>query len=110
MKLSHYTQGRDNNFNLIRIVAAMAVLITHSFALTGLAEPFRDSLGMSMGDIAVDIFFITSVFLVTASILTRQSALEFLWARILRIYPALLVMLFITVFIFSPRGICASRS
>lgn len=102
MKLSHYAQGRDNNFNLIRIVAAMAVLITHSFALaigSGRAEPFRDSLGMTMGDIAVDVFFITSGFLVTASILTRKSALEFLWARVLRIYPALLVMLFITVFI-----------
>lgn len=102
MKLSYYSQGRDNNFNLIRIVAAMAVLITHSFALSigsGLAEPFRDTLGMSMGDIAVDIFFVTSGFLVTASILTRQSALEFLWARTLRIYPALLVMIFITVFV-----------
>lgn len=102
MQLSHYAQGRDNNFNLIRIVAAMAVLITHSFALSigsGLAEPFRSTLGMSMGDIAVDIFFVTSGFLVTASILTRQSALEFIWARALRIYPALLVMIFLTVFV-----------
>lgn len=102
MKLSHYSHGRDNNFNLIRIIAALAVLITHSFALaigSGLAEPFRESLGMSMGDIAVDVFFVTSGFLVTASILSRQSALEFLWARILRIYPALFVMLFLTVFV-----------
>lgn len=101
MKLSNFTQGRDNNFNLIRIVAALAVLITHSFALaigTGKAEPFRESLGMTMGDSAVDVFFITSGFLVTASLLTRQSVIEFIWARVLRIFPALLIMLLLTVF------------
>jgi peptidoglycan/LPS O-acetylase OafA/YrhL len=101
VKLSNFTQGRDNNFNLIRIIAALAVLITHSFALargTGAAEPLRDSLGMTMGSIAVDVFFVTSGFLVTASLFTRQSVLEFLWARVLRIFPALLVMLLVTVF------------
>ena len=101
MKLSNLSQGKDNNFNLIRIVSALAVLITHSFALatgSGDAEPFRLSLGMTMGTIAVDIFLITSGFLVTASLLTRQSVIEFIWARVLRILPALLVMLTLTVF------------
>lgn len=101
MKLSKFTQGRDNNFNLIRIIAAFAVLVTHSFALaigTGDAEPFRESLGMTLGSIAVDVFFITSGFLVTASLLTRQSTIEFIWARVLRIFPALLAMLVLTVF------------
>lgn len=101
MKLADFTQGRDNNFNLIRIVAAYAVLVTHSFALaigTGDAEPFIDTLGMTIGTIAVDIFFLTSGFLVTASLLTRQNTIEFVWARILRIFPALLVMLLLTVF------------
>jgi peptidoglycan/LPS O-acetylase OafA/YrhL len=100
MKLANYVQGRDNNFNLIRIVAAYAVLVTHGFALTvGIedAEPFRDVLGMTIGSIAVDVFFITSGFLVTASLLTRQNTIEFIWSRILRIYPALLVMLVLTV-------------
>ncbi len=101
MKLSNFTQGRNNNFNLIRIVAALAVLISHSFALasgSSRAEPFRDSLGMSLGIIAVNVFFITSGFLVTASLMNRQSVIEFAWARILRIFPALLVMLLLTVF------------
>lgn len=101
MKLSSYSQGRDNNFNLIRIIAALAVLITHSFAVaigSGDAEPFRGSLGMTMGSIAVDVFFITSGFLVTSSLLNRQSTIEFVWARVLRIFPALLAMLLLTVF------------
>jgi peptidoglycan/LPS O-acetylase OafA/YrhL len=105
VKLSHYTEDRDNNFNLIRIVAAFAVLITHSFALsigTGTTEPFRDSLGMTMGSIAVDVFFMTSGFLVTGSLLARDSMLEFLWARALRVFPALLVMVLLTVFALGP--------
>ena len=99
MKLSSFSQGRNNNFNLIRIVAALAVLVTHSFALVGDAEPFGQSLGMTMGSIAVDVFFITSGFLVTASLLTRQSIIEFVWARVLRIYPALLILVLFTVFV-----------
>jgi peptidoglycan/LPS O-acetylase OafA/YrhL len=101
MKLSIFTQNRDNNFNLIRIVAAYAVLVTHSFVLAiGMsdAEPFHDKIGMTIGSIAVDIFFLTSGFLVTGSLLTRQSAIEFAWARILRIFPALIAMLLLTVF------------
>jgi peptidoglycan/LPS O-acetylase OafA/YrhL len=101
MKLSDYTHGRDNNFNIIRMGAAFAVLVTHSFVLVtgkGDAEPFRESLGMTMGTIAVDVFFVTSGFLVTASLLTRQSVIEFVWARVLRIFPALLAMLLLTVF------------
>lgn len=102
MKISFYSQGRDNNFNLIRIVAAISVLITHSFALvmgSGEAEPFRESLGMTMGSIAVDVFFITSGFLVTSSLMGRKSIVEFAWARVLRVFPALLVMLLLTVFV-----------
>jgi peptidoglycan/LPS O-acetylase OafA/YrhL len=105
VKLSHFSQGRDNNFNLIRIIAALAVLVTHSFAVaTGNwdAEPLSQSIGMTMGEIAVDVFFITSGFLVTASLLIRQNTIEFVWARALRIYPALMLMLFLTVFILGP--------
>lgn len=101
MKLSNFTHGRDNNFNLIRMVAALAVLVTHCFALargSGDAEPLRETLGMTMGLIAVDIFFIASGFLVTASLLSRESVVDFFWARALRIFPALLVMLLLTVF------------
>jgi peptidoglycan/LPS O-acetylase OafA/YrhL len=105
VKLSSVLQGRDNNFNLIRIVAALAVLITHSFALAigkSDAEPFVKIIGMSMGSIAVDVFFITSGFLVTASLLKRKSIGRFIWARGLRIFPALLVMSLLSVFALGP--------
>ncbi|HTD03321.1 acyltransferase [Undibacterium sp.] len=98
MHLSGLIQGTNNNFNLIRFIAASAVLVGHSFALLGQPEPLGQSLGMSIGSIAVDLFFITSGFLVASSLLTRQSTADYILARVLRIYPALIVMLMLTVF------------
>lgn len=102
MKLIDAIKGRDNNFNLIRILAALAVLLTHSFPLAlgdAAQEPLRASLGMSLGMIAVDVFFITSGFLVSASLMRQPSLWTFLWARVLRIFPGLLVMLLFSVFV-----------
>jgi peptidoglycan/LPS O-acetylase OafA/YrhL len=98
MRLSDVATGRDNNFNLIRLMAAFAVLISHSFPLSGVVtEPLQSALGMTLGTVAVDVFFVTSGFLVTASLFTRGSAVEYLCARVLRIFPALLVMIALTV-------------
>lgn len=97
MYISDFTVGKNNNFNAIRMVAAFTVLIAHSFALTKSTENPAYLAGV-LSSIAVDIFFITSGFLVTASLITRQNMSEFLWARILRIYPALWLMLLLTVF------------
>lgn len=100
--LGQVAAGRDNNFNLLRFVAASLVLISHSFALvfgTDGAEPLRHSLGISLGSIAVDIFFAISGFLVTGSLLYRQNLIEFVTARALRIYPGLWVALILTVVI-----------
>lgn len=105
MRLSEVAQGRDNNFNLIRFVAAYSVLFSHCFALlagTPDAEPLRSIIGMTPGSIALEVFFITSGFLVTASLMTRKSLTEFFAARVLRIYPALVVMVLITVLVIGP--------
>jgi peptidoglycan/LPS O-acetylase OafA/YrhL len=100
--LSAHTNSRDNNFNLIRFVAATLVLYTHSYALvfgTGDAEPMRSFLGMTWGGISVDVFFVTSGFLIAGSYFSRKSLLFFVWARVLRIYPALIVAIFLCVFV-----------
>lgn len=105
MKLAEYTQGRENNLHLIRIVAAYAVLVSHSFVLaTGeaLNEPFVSSLGVTLGAIAVWVFFLASGLLITASLLVKQDLNKFISARALRIFPALFVMLILTVFIMGP--------
>ena len=57
---------------------------------------------MTMGTMAVDVFFLISGFLVFGSLWRSQSIVEYAWARILRIYPALLVMLLLVVFVVGP--------
>lgn len=71
MYLADFAKGRDNNLTLLRIIAATAVLFSHSFVLSNgdpNTEPLRTWLGMTTGTIAVDVFFLVSGFLVTASI------------------------------------------
>ncbi len=106
MKLVYYMQGNNNNFNLIRMLAALAVLITHSFAIAiGSSEDhlqFALLGGMSMAAVAVDVFFVISGFLVTTSLLNRRSVIDFFVARALRIVPALFIVLTLSVFAIGP--------
>ncbi len=93
-RLIDVISNKNNNFNLIRIIAATAVIFSHSFPLSigkqGF-EPVFSLLGISTGEIAVNIFFITSGFLVTRSLLFRNNLHQFIVARVLRIYPALII-------------------
>ncbi|HXZ18061.1 MAG TPA: acyltransferase family protein, partial [Roseiarcus sp.] len=73
MRLKDLAVGRDNNFNLIRLLAALAVIFSHSVGVLGLPgerEFFFDRLGVSLSVMAVDVFFVTSGFLVTMSLMT----------------------------------------
>jgi len=100
--LTSYLKGRDNNFNLIRFIAATLVLVSHSFLLFGGStadQPLRSLVGVSFGTVAVDLFFISSGFLIANSLFNRKTLSDFIKARILRIYPGLAISLLLTVFI-----------
>lgn len=105
LRLGDALQGRDNNWNAIRMAAASLVLVTHSFALvagTPAAEPLQGVLGMTLGALAVDVFFLASGLLVTHSLLRRHSLLDFAVARCMRIYPGLVAMLVLVVGVLGP--------
>ncbi len=105
MRLSHYAVGRDNNFTLLRLAAAMTVLFAHSIGALGLppdTEPVFRRVGFSLGEMGLDALFVTSGFLVTASLANRGDLVSFFWARALRVYPGLWVMLVLTVFVLAP--------
>lgn len=100
--LSSYLKGRDNNFNLIRFIAASLVLVSHCFPLfygNSDGEPLKRLVGLSFGTVAVDLFFISSGFLIANSLFHKKSLAYFIQARILRIYPGLIVSLFFCVFV-----------
>lgn len=103
--ISEFCKGRNNNLNLIRFIAAVSVLISHSYPLyygTPTSEPLLKLIGRSAGEISVDIFFITSGFLITKSFLSRLSMKNYLWSRLIRIYPGLWFVLALTLIVFIP--------
>jgi len=95
---------RENNFNLLRFLAALVVLVAHSYPLAGAAafEPLKGRLGMSIGSIAVDVFFVSSGFLVSQSLLGSSTLSGFLLKRALRIYPALIVVALLSAYVLGP--------
>lgn len=98
-------QGRDNNFNLLRMLAASAVLVSHAWPLalgTGTVEPLQLTTGYKLGSSAVTVFFAVSGFFITKSFDRRTSFPDFLIARIARIYPALTVVLMLTLGVLGP--------
>jgi peptidoglycan/LPS O-acetylase OafA/YrhL len=96
---------RENNFNLLRILAAGAVLVSHAYPIClgpGSVEPLDHMLGMSLGTLAVISFFSISGYFISQSFHSRHSIVEFAAARALRIYPGLLVVLLLTVLVLGP--------
>ena len=98
-KLSSYDAGRDNNFNLLRAIAATMVIYSHTLALSGRSETVGGV--TSFGTLGVRLFFVMSGFLITKSFLSRQSLKHFLLARFFRIFPGVWVAV---IFCFFPVG------
>ena len=96
--------SRSNNFNLVRLLAALLVIYAHAPAITGHGppEPIADFLGKYTGAMAIDVFFLLSGFLVTASALSGQGMRYFAASRILRIYPALITCIALSVLVLGP--------
>jgi peptidoglycan/LPS O-acetylase OafA/YrhL len=98
---------RENNIDFVRIVLALLVILSHSYPLTlghERTEPFMVlSRGqVTGGRIAVDLFFILSGFLISASYERSSSAVSFLRKRVARIYPGILLLSLVTLVLFAP--------
>ena len=93
---------RADNFAFVRTFAAALVLFAHQFELTGRPdEPVF--LGVhSYGGLGVLIFFSLSGFLVTKSWVSDPNVWRFALRRLLRIWPAYAVLIFLTVMVLGP--------
>ncbi|MGL4278968.1 MAG: acyltransferase family protein [Albidovulum sp.] len=105
VRLSGVCAGRDNNLNLIRMVAAASVLVSHAYPISlgrGAGEPLEELLGRSLGAVAVTVFFVISGFLITRSFDRGQSFAHWAQSRFLRLFPGLFVVLALTTLCLGP--------
>ncbi|WP_456789420.1 acyltransferase family protein [Cellulomonas sp. P5_C5] len=91
---------RHNSLNLLRLVLAYAVLVAHGWYLSG-AGTGPQIRGENIGGWAVFGFFAISGYLITGSRWTKPIG-EYLVHRVARIFPAFLVCLVVTAFVFAP--------
>lgn len=91
---------RDNGLNLLRLVLAALVIVSHSWSVAGFGPEPRIG-DLNLGAWAVGGFFAISGYLVSASRL-RLTLNQFLLRRALRILPGFWVCLLIVAFAFDP--------
>lgn len=92
----------DNNFNLIRILGAFAVVYGHAYVLTGDSTPPPGLLGHSIHTFGLIMFFSISGFLVMKSLDQSKGLFDFLVKRVARIIPGLTFAILATVFVLGP--------
>jgi len=100
-KLGALAVGRDNNFTLLRLLAAIGVFVSHTVLITQGREAVPQFM-WSLGTLSVWVFFAISGFLISASFERRTSLADFAVARCLRIFPALIACVVLTVFVLGP--------
>jgi peptidoglycan/LPS O-acetylase OafA/YrhL len=103
LRIADRAAGKDNNFNMLRILAALGVLVSHAYPIAlgaGTPEPLSAMLGgVTLGTVSVMMFFSISGFFITRSFAGRASLWQFFQARILRLFPALIVVLLVTLLV-----------
>ncbi|OUJ72665.1 acyltransferase family protein [Hymenobacter crusticola] len=103
-----------NNFDFLRLLFATLVLITHSYFLTGIPEHdplWQFSHGqLRLSKLGLWGFFVISGYLILKSLLRSSSLKEYYFKRIIRVFPALWVMVGLTMigaYFFSDKNLGA---
>ena len=101
VRLGDRIGDRDNNFDILRLLAAWAVLVSHSFALVGEPEPLH-WFGTTLGNVGVLVFFAVSGLLIRRSWEYDPVPRDFWTKRALRLLPGLAVVGLATAFVLGP--------
>jgi len=92
----------NNNFDFLRLIFALFVVIAHSYPLSGNSVAnqwiYRLTEGqIELSSIGLNGFFIISGYLIFQSLERSKTIIGYLWKRILRLFPALFIVLLITL-------------
>jgi len=100
--MSSILSPKSNNFNAVRLLAALLVIYAHSYAFTGQAEWVARKSGVThAGELSVVVFFFISGALITKSLDGGRSIGGYAIKRVMRIYPALILCCFLVPYVFS---------
>ncbi|AXY77086.1 acyltransferase [Paraflavitalea soli] len=94
-------QRKHNNFDALRLLAALGVFISHGYGFTNpqKVEPLYALTGRYLlSTLGLFIFFSLSGFLICRS-LNRSTVKDYLWNRILRICPAIAICSLFTILV-----------
>ena len=100
-----WTDPQRNNFKFLRLFAALLVIFGHSY---GIADPSLDPIyRLSNGQftssfLGLSVFFFLSGFLVSQSFFNSRSLVNFIWRRIIRIYPAACLSILLAAILMGP--------
>ena len=95
----------QNNFRLVRFLAALTVAITHSAWIIYGQIPENDGFLQFVAIVSrctVCLFFAVSGFLITATLLNRNDLVTFFVGRVLRLMPAIFVVCIMVAFLLGP--------
>jgi peptidoglycan/LPS O-acetylase OafA/YrhL len=99
--------SRRNNFDALRLVAAVAVMFSHAFLIAQGTQQHEWLIRLTgnqsiLGLCGVFVFFAISGFLVTQSFEQTGDPLRFMAKRALRIFPGLFVAVLLSAFVLAP--------
>lgn len=103
--LGSLLDGRPNSLTTVRLLAAVAVVVSHSFPIVlgvGTKEPLALATPFTLGQHAVNAFFVISGFTLSNSLERRPLLGPFIAARILRIFPGLCALGVVVAFGLGP--------
>src|SRR5215467_14892991 len=98
---------RRNNFDALRLAAAVSVVFSHSFLIAEGTQDHEWLIRLTgnqsiLGLVGVFVFFAISGFLVTQSFEQTGDPWRFLAKRALRIFPGLFVATLLSAFVLGP--------
>lgn len=101
------SRSRHNNFDALRLVAAVSVIFSHAFLIADGTQKNEWLIRLTgnqsiVGLCGVFVFFAISGFLVTQSFDQTGDPLRFLAKRALRIFPGLFVAAVLSAFVLAP--------
>ena len=97
-------KGKSQNLGFVKMVAAVLVIVSHTWPVLGRGiDPlwFLSHEQMTFGGLAVAIFFFSSGFFVTRSMLSKNGK-RFFRSRLIRLYPAFAAVILLSTFVLGP--------